>query len=113
MRANMIAFGKTRPLTVSDFAAFEQAFGIDPHGGGNRVDEGEMGRWRCFTREEIAARNDSLDIAWLRDDSEDPEDELTEPEDIAGAIAVHLRAALDEIDELTAELAPSRIEDAA
>ena len=27
MRANMPAFGKTRPLTVEDFAEFEAAYG--------------------------------------------------------------------------------------
>ena len=30
MRANMPAFGKTRPLTVADFAEFETAYGDDP-----------------------------------------------------------------------------------
>ena len=30
MRANMPAFGKTRPLKVEDFAEFEKAFGTDP-----------------------------------------------------------------------------------
>ena len=32
MRANMDAFGKTKPLTVADFAPFEKAFGKDPLG---------------------------------------------------------------------------------
>jgi type I restriction enzyme M protein len=113
MRANMGAFGKTRPLTRTDFQSFERAFGSDPIGGGKRADEGEEGRWRCFTREQITARNDSLDIAWLRDDSEDPEDELTEPEDIAAAISGHLRFALEEIDALSEDLDPSEVKDAA
>ena len=113
LRANMPAFGKTRPLSVSDFEAFEQAFGSDPLGKTKRIDEGKEGRWRCFTREEIAARSNSLDIAWLRDDSEDPEDELTEPEDIAIAIAAHLRAALEEIDALAEDALPREVKDAA
>jgi type I restriction-modification system DNA methylase subunit len=49
MRANMPAFGKTRLLTVEDFADFEKAYGSDPNGGGKRKDQGEAGRWRCFT----------------------------------------------------------------
>jgi type I restriction enzyme M protein len=73
MRANMNAFGKTRPLIVADFAEFEAAFGSDPHGGAPRKDEGEERRFRCYTREQIADRNDNLDIAWLRDTSEDLE----------------------------------------
>lgn len=104
MRANMPAFGKTRPLTVADFADFEKAYGDDPNGGGKRKDEGEDGRWRCFTREQITARNDNLDISWLRDTEVEAEEQLTEPEDIASAIIGHLKAALEEIETLSEEL---------
>jgi type I restriction enzyme M protein len=104
MRANMSAFGKTRPLTVADFTPFEKAFGKDPFGKAKRADEGELGRWRCFTREAVAARDDNIDIAWLRDTSGDPEDEMTEPEEIAAAIVGHLRAALGEIELISDEL---------
>ena len=113
LRANMESFGKTRPLTLSDFAAFEKAFGTDPLGKSSRKDQGEEGRFRFFSREQIAARNESLDIAWLRDTSGDPEDELSEPEEIATAISVHLRAALDEIEALTEDLASEAAEEAA
>jgi type I restriction enzyme M protein len=106
MRANMPAFGKTRPLTIEDFAEFEKAYRNDPNGGGKRKDEGEEGRWRCFTREVIKARNDNLDIAWLRDTEVDAEEELTEPEDIAAAIIGHLKAALEDIETLSDELEP-------
>ena len=110
MRANMDAFGKTRPLTVSDFASFEAAYGNDPLGHAARTDQGEEGRFRCFTRDEIKKRTDNLDIAWLRNESGDPEDELTEPEDIATAIGGHLRAALEEIEALSDELQPGAAE---
>ena len=105
MRANMPAFGKTRPLTVADFAAFEAAFGDDPNGGAKRTDEGAEGRFRAFSRAEIAARNDNLDMSWLRDDSGAAEDDLSDPEDIAAAILGHLRAALAEVEAVDAELA--------
>jgi type I restriction enzyme M protein len=105
LRSNGPAFGKTRPLTVADFADFEATFGEDPNGGAARVDAGLEGRCRCFTREEIAARNDNLDIAWLRDDSAEAEDGLEDPEDIAAAIIGHLRAALAEVEAVDAELA--------
>ncbi len=104
MRANMNTFGKTRQLTVADFAEFEAAFGDDPLGKSPRIDRGEEGRFRCFTREQIRDRNDNLDIAWLRDTSDDPEDEMTEPDEIASAIAVHLETALAEIKSLMEEL---------
>ncbi|WP_309092024.1 N-6 DNA methylase [Phenylobacterium sp.] len=105
LRANMPAFGKTRPLTLADFAAFEAAYGDDPNGGAARTDEGPEGRFRRFTREEVAARNDNLDLAWLRDDSDAAEDDLSDPEDIAAAILGHLRAALAEVETVGAELA--------
>jgi len=106
LRANMPAFGKTTPLTAGHFAEFEKAFGADPYGKAKRRDRGEEGRFRCFTRETIKKRNDNLDIAWLRDDEADPEERLTEPEDIAAAIIVHLRTALEEIESLTEDLEP-------
>jgi type I restriction enzyme M protein len=105
LRANMPAFGKTRPLTVADFADFEGAYGDDPNGGAARTDAGPEGRWRRFTREDVAARNDNLDISWLRDDSDAAEDDLSDPEDIAAAILGHLRAALAEVEAVDAELA--------
>jgi type I restriction enzyme M protein len=110
MRANMPAFGKTRPLTVEDFAEFEKAYGDDPNGGSKRKDRGEDGRLRCFTRDQIAARNDNLDIAWLRDTEADAEEQLTEPEDIAAAIIWHLKAALEEIEALSDEIEPDASE---
>src|SRR6266481_5896466 len=107
MRANMDVFGKTKPLAVDDFKSFEQAFGIDPHGTGERKNEGESGRFRFYTRQQIATRGDNLDIAWLKDTSNDPEDEMTEADELAAAIAAHLKNALEEIETLTEELAPS------
>jgi type I restriction enzyme M protein len=104
LRANMPAFGKTRPLTVDDFKEFEKAYGKDPDGGSKRKDEGGEGRWRCFTRDQIAARNDNLDISWLRDTETEAEEQLTEPDDIAAAIIGHLKAALEDIETVSDEL---------
>jgi type I restriction enzyme M protein len=107
MRANMNAFGKTKPLTAADFEPFEKAFGKDPLGKAKRKDEGGEGRFRFFKREEIVAKNDNLDISWLRDTSNDPEDEMTGPDELAAAIAVHLKNALEEIEAYSDELAAS------
>lgn len=103
LRANMPAFGKTRPLKAEDFAKFEGAFGAEPYGKAKRKDEGEEGRFRCFTRKDIEARNDDLGISWLRDTEAEAEEGLIEPEDIAAAIIGHLKAALGEIEELSDE----------
>jgi len=75
------------------------------HNGTERgPDEGETGRWRRVSREEIAARGDNLDISWLREAEEEGEEGLTEPDDIAAAILGHLQAATLEIEALMAEL---------
>lgn len=104
LRAQMPKFGKTTPLTGAHFAGFEQAFGKAPSGAERGPDEGEAGRWRKFTREEIAARGDNLDISWLREAEEEAEAGLIEPDDIAAAILGHLAAATQEIEALMAEL---------
>jgi type I restriction enzyme M protein len=110
MRANMDAFGKTKPLTVADFKPFEKAFGSDPNGKAKRKDEGKQGRFRFYSRGQVASRNDNLDIAWLKDTSNDPEDEMTEPAELAAAITMHLKNALEEIEALGEELIASRVE---
>ncbi len=104
LRAQMPKFGKTTPMTEAHFNGFEKAFGSDPYGAERGRDEDEAGRWRKFTRDEIAARGDNLDIAWLREAEEEAEEGLTEPEDIAAAILGHLQAAMTEIEALSAEL---------
>jgi len=104
LRANMPAFGKTNPITTEHFADFEGVFGDDPNGQATRVDQGERGRFRRFTRAAIANRNDNLDISWLRDSDGTSEESLTDPDDIAAAIIGHLSAALAEIEAANEEL---------
>src|SRR5690606_6435159 len=79
LRANMPSFGKKTPLTREHFAQFEKAFGKDPLGKAKRKDEGEEGRFRCFSREYVRERGDSLDISWLRDETDGNGEELPEP----------------------------------
>lgn len=100
MRANAPAFGKRMPLTPAHFADFEAAFGNDPLGKAPRQDQGEGGRFRCFSRDAIRARGDNLDIAWLKDESGNADSE-DEPELIAAEIADLLRTALEEIEKLS------------
>lgn len=104
MRADAPSYGKTRPLRSEDFAEFEAAFCDDLHGQTRQQDQGDEGRFRRFTREEVAARGDNLDISWLRVSEEDAEDGLTDPDDITAAILGHLREATREIETLVVEL---------
>ena len=103
LRTSMPAFGKTAPLRPEHFAEFVAAYGEDANGGSARVDGGEAGRFRRFDRAAIAARGDNLDITWLREER-DADEGLTDPADLAAAIAGHLKTALAEIEVLAEEL---------
>ena len=75
-------------------------FGADPNGSSKRVDQGEEGRFRRFTRDEIRARGDNLDITWLRDDSVERVEDLPDPDEIAAEIMTHLQNATEEMQAL-------------
>ena len=108
LRANMQNFGKKTILTRGHFAPFEAAFGDDPLGRpeslAKRVDTGEGGRFRRFTREWIAGRGDSLDIAWLKDEDGDAAGELPEPTLLVQEAMGELEAALEELRGVLVEL---------
>ena len=104
MRANMPKFGKRTPFSRSYFTEFEAAYGDDALGNSARIDQGETGRFRCFDRQWIAQRNDSLDIAWLKDDSAEDAADLPEPAVLAQLAIGELEAAVAELQEILAEL---------
>lgn len=108
LRANMPQYGKRTALTREHFGAFEAAFGEDSSGGAQslrkRKDTGEEGRFRRFTREEIAARGDSLDIAWLKEESEAENDDMLEPAELIQEAMSELEAAMVEMRRLLEEL---------
>ena len=108
LRANMPQFGKRTMLTKEHFAQFEDAFGKDPLGSpkslAKRLDAGESGRFRKFTREWIAERGDSLDISWLKDESDGASDELPEPAVLAREAMIELEGAFEELRGILAEL---------
>ena len=104
LRANMPAFGKRTPLTREHFAEFEAAYGSDPLGLAPRTATGPEGRWQCFSREEIAARGDSLDLAWLKDDSVEDGADLPEPAVLAQEAMLELEGALEDLRAILAEL---------
>jgi type I restriction enzyme M protein len=95
-RTNMPSFGKRTPLTSDHFKDFEAAYLETP-----RRDQGQEGRFRCFSREEISLRRDNLDITWLRDKNLDRAEDLPEPEVIAAEIMENLQIALEEMQALT------------
>lgn len=104
MRTNAPSFGKRTPLTHAHFDDFEKAFGNDPLGKAKRKDQGEHGKFRKFTREDVAKRGDNLDVTWLKDDSVTDHADLPEPEVIAAEIVAQLQTALEEMQALQEEL---------
>ncbi|MFA6209156.1 MAG: N-6 DNA methylase [Candidatus Obscuribacterales bacterium] len=108
LRANMPQFGKRTILTKEHFEEFRDAFGADATGGAKslaeRKDTGETGRFRCFKRDWLAERNDSLDISWLKDESEESLSDIPSPKTLADAAISELEMALAELQSLVSDL---------
>jgi type I restriction enzyme M protein len=100
MRTNVPSYGKRTPFTRAAFEEFEKAFGKDPYGKSKRKDGGESGRFRKFTRDEIQARGDNLDVTWLKDEGVTQSEDLPEPEEIAAELMTLLQTAMEEMDGL-------------
>ncbi len=108
-RTNMPSFGVRTPFGIEHLQPFMDAYGADANGKSKRVDEGEEGRFRRFTREAIAARGDNLDITWLRDENVDRAEDLAEPDVIAAEILEYLRTATEEMQALMELLEPGEV----
>jgi type I restriction enzyme M protein len=111
MRTNAPSYGKRTLFTREAFADFVKAYtgGIDitkvrdDYDGA--IDEKKREaikdeRWQQFTREEIAAKNDSLDIGLIEDESVNKRSGLAEPIDIAKEAASELDAIKKELDQI-------------
>ena len=110
LRANMPQYGKRTVLTREHFAEFETFFGQDPQGDNTAHRDSraagnpESSRFRKFTRAEIAARGDSLDISWLKDDNDTSNDAMPEPAVLAQEAMGELEMALEELRGILLEL---------
>lgn len=98
LRTNMPSFGKTNPLKASDFAGFEAAYKAEDRS--KVADE----RWQCFTREEIAAKGNSLDLGLIKDDSVLDYEDLPDPAESAAEAAEKLAEAVDLLQSVAQEL---------
>jgi type I restriction enzyme M protein len=68
-------------------------------------DKHPEGRWRAYSYEELTARDKvSLDLFWLRDESLEDSANLPDPDVLAEEIAEDLRAALEQIEDVLADL---------
>lgn len=98
LRTNMPSFGKTNPLKQEDFADFEKAYEAEDR----RAVQDE--RWSVFTREEIAAKGNSLDLGLIKDDSVLDYEDLPDPADSAEEAAASLEEAADLLMSVVKEL---------
>ncbi len=118
LRANMPQFGKRTVLTKAHFDEFYQAVGsdltqvndaqrqafIDQHQDGSDIGDVDTCRLRCFSREEIAAKEDSLDLAWIRDDSIEDAANLPEPDVLINEAIEELAGAITDLQSILVEL---------
>lgn len=118
LRANMPQFGKRTVLTKAHFDEFYQAVGsdltqvdevkrqafIDNHKNGSEIGDVDTCRLRCFTREEITAKDDSLDLAWIRDDSIEDAANLPEPDVLINEAIEELAGAITDLQSILVEL---------
>ena len=75
-------------------------------------EESPEGRWRCYSYDEIIARDKaSLDIFWLRDESLEDSANLPDPHILAGEIAEDLKSALEQIQDIQGDLMERVVED--
>lgn len=116
LRSNMPQFGKRTALTRAHFDDFYEAVGQDL----TQVDDAarhafiekhkkaggdiESCRLRCFSREDIAKKDDSLDLAWIRDDSTEDSANLPEPDVLINEALEEMAGAMRELQAILVEL---------
>lgn len=98
LRTNMPSFGKTNPLKAEHFADFMAAYTAEDRAA--VTDE----RWSRFTRAEIAAKGNSLDLGLIKDDSIVDYEDLPDPMESAELAADELEEAVDLLRAVAKEL---------
>ena len=118
LRANMPQYGKRTVFTQKDMDEFFAAIGhdltqvdekarqafIDKHAEGSDVGNVDTCRLRSFSREEIRAKDDSLDLSWIRDDSVEDSTNLPEPDVLISQAMEEMAGAMMELKAIMVEL---------
>ena len=100
LRTNQHFTLKTNPLTRAHLDDFVSCYGAD-----DRTQRVESERFRRFTYDELTQREKAnLNIFWLRDESLEDSENLPQPDVIAEEIMEDLRAALEQLEEIAADL---------
>ena len=98
LRTNMPSFGKTTPLKAEHFDDFVAAYTAEDR----RAVTDE--RWSVFTREQIEAKDNSLDLGLIRDDSVLDYNELPDPIESAEEAVDKLEKAVGLLMDVVKEL---------
>ena len=98
LRTNMPSLGKTNPLKAEHFAGFETAYEAEDR----RTVQDE--RWSVFSREQIAAKGNSLDLGLIRDDSVVDYADLPDPIESGEEAIAQLEEAVDLLQSVVNEL---------
>lgn len=98
LRTNMPSFGKRNPLTEAHFDGFIQAYTASDR---SRVQDE---RWSRFTREEIRAKGDTLDLGLIADASLSAYEDLPDPIDSAEEAIGKLERAAALLTDVVSEL---------
>ncbi|WP_339189837.1 N-6 DNA methylase [Paenibacillus sp. FSL R5-0490] len=98
LRTNMPSFGKTNPFKAEHFESFITAFSAEER---HKVQDE---RWNVYTREQIRAKNNNLDLGLIRDDSVLDYDDLPDPIESGEEVVAQLEEAVDLIMSVVKEL---------
>ncbi|WP_324636527.1 N-6 DNA methylase [Bacillus velezensis] len=98
LRTNMTSFGKRNQLTMAHFENFMKAYVAEDR---SKIEDE---RWNVFTREDIAKKDDSLDIGLIADESLSSYVNLPGPIESAEEAIAKLQQAMDLLNEVVEEL---------
>lgn len=113
LRSNMPKFGKRTILTKKHFDEFYEAVGNDL----TQVDEKARQdflnkhkddidgcRLRCFSRNEIKTKDESLDLSWIRDENNEDASKLPAPDMLINEALVEMAGAMEELKAILVDL---------
>jgi type I restriction enzyme M protein len=106
MRTAMPRFGRTRKLAVEHFAEFIAGYREDLS---DAARGSRSGRWRVFSRSELVANDDNLDLVWM---SDRPGGEVNggSTQELLASIMFNLQDAMTEIELLADDLAQGELD---
>ena len=115
MRTNAPNYGKRTPFAENAFEDFVLAYTggipfdkVEASYDGLVIDEKRKTikdeRWKCFSREEIAKKDDSLDIGLIADSTLTNSDNLGEPIDIAKRAIKEIQSITEQLNAMIKEL---------